>query len=135
MSANDYQVGGNHYAKGGAFQHWDLIEDNGIGYIEGCATKYVTRWRDKAEPLKDLNKAKHYVVKLLELHRIGGRQPRGCASEEDIARFCVANNVTDPWEQAVVEVLCTEWTEGELLNVLETIQLLIDREFPDAPVE
>jgi hypothetical protein len=66
-SVNDYQVGGDHYAKGGDIQHWDFVELNGMGYLEGCATKYVTRWRFK-NGKQDLEKAVHYITKLIALH-------------------------------------------------------------------
>lgn len=68
---NSYQEGGDHYSRGGKIQHWDYVEQNGLGYLEGCATKYVTRWRTKhpTEELQrqDLQKARHYVEKLIDL--------------------------------------------------------------------
>lgn len=65
MSVNDYQVGGNHYAKD--YQHWDWVHDVlDDCYHLGCATKYVVRWRDK-NGLQDLRKAVHYVKKIVEL--------------------------------------------------------------------
>lgn len=67
-SVNKYQVGGEHYSRGGAIQHWDLVELNGLGYLEGCATKYVTRWRNK-NGVQDLEKAVHYITKLIYLSR------------------------------------------------------------------
>ena len=63
MSANGYQVDGSHYQTG--YQHWDFVIDTGIHYLLGCATKYVARWRDK-NPLVDLNKAAHYLLKAEE---------------------------------------------------------------------
>ena len=45
MSVNDKQVAGSHYKS--KIQHWDFVELNELRYIEGCATKYVTRWRGK----------------------------------------------------------------------------------------
>lgn len=65
MSANDTQVGGQHY-KGLAIQPWDYIEANGIPYLEGCAIKYITRWRDKGG-VEDLRKAIHFLQKRIEL--------------------------------------------------------------------
>jgi hypothetical protein len=46
MSANDEQHGGTHY-KGKKIEPWDYIAANGIGFFEGNAIKYLTRWRDK----------------------------------------------------------------------------------------
>lgn len=62
--ANDRQEGGTHYKKLG-IQHWDYVVANGIPYLEACAIKYLTRWRDKGG-IKDLKKARHYVDKLIE---------------------------------------------------------------------
>ena len=64
MSANDIQIGGSHYRKG-KVQHWDWAEN--IPYLEGCATKYIGRWRDK-EGLKDLLKGLHYLQKIFEVN-------------------------------------------------------------------
>lgn len=64
-SANDVQVGGSHY-KDKKIQPWDFIVANGIGYLEGCAIKYLCRWRDKGG-IDDLKKARHYLEKLIEV--------------------------------------------------------------------
>lgn len=63
MSANDKQVAGTHYQK--PIQTWDYIHRNNIPYLEGNIIKYVSRWRDKAG-VQDLEKAKHYLEKLIE---------------------------------------------------------------------
>ncbi len=63
--ANQIQHGGNHY-KDKAIQPWDFIAKNNIGYLEGCAIKYLARWREK-NGIEDLKKAMHYVQKLIEL--------------------------------------------------------------------
>lgn len=64
MAANDRQIGGNHYKK--PIEVWDYVAANGIGYFEGNVIKYVSRWRDKGG-LADLEKARHYLDKLIEL--------------------------------------------------------------------
>lgn len=63
--ANDFQVGGTHY-KDKPIQPWDYIAANGIGYFEGCAIKYLTRWREKGG-VQDLLKAQHFISKLVEI--------------------------------------------------------------------
>jgi len=71
VTANEHQVGGLHYAAD--IQHWDWVEANGMGYLEGCATKYATRNRKKhSSPTTDIRKSIHYVDKLIELHLAGG---------------------------------------------------------------
>lgn len=64
-TANDVQVGGGHY-KDRAIQPWDYIAANKLGFFEGNAIKYITRWREKGG-VEDLRKAKHYIDKLIEL--------------------------------------------------------------------
>jgi hypothetical protein len=67
MSANDEQVGGTHY-KDKSIQPWDYIAANNIGYFEGNIIKYVSRWQSKGG-VDDLNKAAHYLKKLIELQK------------------------------------------------------------------
>lgn len=70
MAANDTQHGGAHY-KQRSIQPWDYIAANNIGFFEGNAIKYLTRWRDKGG-VEDLHKAKHYIEKLIEIETAGG---------------------------------------------------------------
>lgn len=63
--SNQFQIGGDHYKKQ-AIQPWDYITANNIPYLEGNVIKYVSRWRDKGG-IADLEKAKHYIEKLIEL--------------------------------------------------------------------
>ena len=65
MSANNHQIGGNHY-KGKAIQPWDYIIANNLGYLEGNVVKYISRWRDKGG-IDDLRKVVHYAEKLIEV--------------------------------------------------------------------
>lgn len=63
--ANETQVGGDHYRT--AFQHWDFMAESfGAAWFKGSITKYVSRHRKK-NGLQDLQKARHYLVKLIEL--------------------------------------------------------------------
>jgi hypothetical protein len=62
--ANDYQEGGHHYQSD--YQHWDWTEEIDMDYLLAAATKYLTRWRQKGNGVKDLRKAIHYVAKRLE---------------------------------------------------------------------
>lgn len=65
MSAINSQIGGTHY-KELAIQPVEYIHANGIGYFEGCAIKYLSRWKSKGG-IQDLEKAKHYIELLIEL--------------------------------------------------------------------
>jgi len=120
------QVGGNHYAKGGDLQHWDLIERGSIGYLEGCATKYIARWRDKGG-LQDLKKAKHYVEKLIDMRSKAGRMARGEALPEDLERFFATYGMGD-MEREVIRKLCSNWSRVDLFWVLGALEVIIDKE-------
>ena len=67
MSANEIQVGGDHY-QSKAIQPWDYIISNNLGYLEGNIVKYVSRWKDK-NGVEDLKKAQHYLAKLIEVNQ------------------------------------------------------------------
>ena len=64
MSALDTQVGGDHY-KTLEIQPVEYILNNRIGYMEGCAIKYLTRWKSKGG-VEDLRKARHFIDMLIE---------------------------------------------------------------------
>jgi hypothetical protein len=61
----DEQVGGTHYSRLG-IEPIQFIETNALGYHEGNVIKYISRWRNK-NGLEDLNKAKWYIERLIEL--------------------------------------------------------------------
>lgn len=70
MSANDRQVGGDHY-NNKAVQPWDAMEawmtpSEFQGFLRGNAIKYLARCGDKGG-LEDLRKAQHYLEKLIEV--------------------------------------------------------------------
>jgi hypothetical protein len=64
MSANEQQVGGDHY-KAKEHQPWDVITEWGLGFLDGNVVKYMSRWRQKGG-VNDLRKARHYLDKLIE---------------------------------------------------------------------
>jgi hypothetical protein len=64
VSAKDEQIGGDHYAKL-AIQPFEYITANNLGFAEGNAIKYLTRWRSKGG-LQDLRKARHMIDLLIE---------------------------------------------------------------------
>lgn len=102
LRANERQIGGNHYKIEGRIEHWDLVERYGLGYLEGCATKYIARWREKGGT-QDLDKALHYIQKLIELHTEEGRVPRGIAPSKVVAEFTQAMGVH---ERGAISLLC-----------------------------
>lgn len=69
MSANDEQVGGDHY-KIMAVQPWEVMEavltyDEFVGYLKGNIIKYSMR--DGLKDSDDGGKGKHYMRKLKEV--------------------------------------------------------------------
>lgn len=70
MSANDMQVGGDHYHSK-AVQPWDamqawMTDEQFKGFLWGNVIKYIARWQDKGG-IEDLRKARHYMDKLIEV--------------------------------------------------------------------
>lgn len=58
------QIGGDHY-RSMRIQPERFIFENGIGFHEGSAIKYLCRWRKKGG-VQDLEKAKHFIDLLIE---------------------------------------------------------------------
>lgn len=63
--ADAVQHGGTHY-KQFRYETWNVIADWNLGYFDGNAVKYLSRWRHKGG-IEDLKKARHYIDKLIEL--------------------------------------------------------------------
>lgn len=72
--ANAKQFGGTHY-KNMVIEPWDFISANEIPYLEGCAIKYLARWRNKGG-IEDLRKAIHFIEKRIELEEAKGAGQR-----------------------------------------------------------
>jgi hypothetical protein len=69
QSNNLKQIGGFHYLSK-KIQPWDAMEawmtpEQFKGFLLGNAIKYLARHQDK-DGLKDLQKAQHYLAKLIE---------------------------------------------------------------------
>ena len=71
MSANELQVGGAHYTSK-FIQPWEameawMTEDQFKGFLKGNVIKYLARCDDKGGKI-DLEKARHYLDKLIEMY-------------------------------------------------------------------
>lgn len=109
------QVGGQHYAA--EYQHWDWCDDTDMPYLEGCATKYIQRWRDKGG-LEDLRKARSYLLKAEAnpYHMFPGM--RNERSPELLERYLSSSQVpereasiiraVDSWEIGLAPILLLE---------------------------
>jgi hypothetical protein len=69
LKADAVQIGGGHYREK-AIQPWDAMRswmtpEQFEGYLRGCAIKYLARYPDK-NGLQDVEKAGHYIQKLIE---------------------------------------------------------------------
>ena len=65
-----------HYFRGGidviGFAERQFSAEERRGFYRISALKYITRFQDKGAPVKDLNKAKFFIDKLIELEAIEG---------------------------------------------------------------
>jgi len=95
MSANDHQIGGDHYKS--SLQHWDWAINIRLGYLESAATKYVTRWRGK-NGVQDVEKAIHYLIKAKEAWADGRYSNRSLFTDPLHKEF--AKNQTQMWLDA-----------------------------------
>jgi hypothetical protein len=63
-----YQIGGNHYLEK-AVQPWDVVDtwplEQRLGYYRGNAIKYLMRLGRKDNPVQEVEKAQHYLEKLI----------------------------------------------------------------------
>jgi hypothetical protein len=124
-TANDRQVGGDHYkAADGVLQHWDLIALYGIGYLEGNATKYVSRWRKKNGRV-DLEKSLHYVDKMIELAQAGKLRPSGIVPITVIDSFVIDHWINER-EAKIIEKLLRWETVDNLGDIKGAILWLLN---------
>jgi hypothetical protein len=136
MSANDVQIGGRHYKRPGVIEHWDMVEQYGLGYLEGCATKYLQRYKDK-NGVQDLEKARHYATKLIELTEVvqtrwfvtypnapstNFRLPRGRVPDGVVGSFCRG---MENAQYRAIKLLCQWRTVAELELVVSIIDGMI----------
>lgn len=66
VKANDIQIGGEHYKQFKGYEPWDVITAWDLGYLEGTALKYISRWKHKGG-VEDLKKAIHFLQKKIEV--------------------------------------------------------------------
>lgn len=123
MAANDRQVAGGHYS-GSAYQHWDYMADIRAGYHEGCATKYLARWRKK-NGLQDLEKSAHFLEKQIEIaHQCGIRQTTHDAML--LNRFVWANGIPAK-EGELIQLILFANRVDDLQAALRGVRELIEQ--------
>src|SRR5262245_5247196 len=119
--ANKRQIGGTHYKT--AYNHWDLVIVTGMGYLAGCSTKYVSRWR-KAKGIQDLEKAEHYLQKLMEVETYERILAFTEEMQKEVERFVEENNLTT-LEGEYIYLLCAYQEESDLKRAQDIVNVLI----------
>jgi hypothetical protein len=70
MSAREKQYGGDHYKKLGV-EPWDVVgtwpQAQQVGFYRGNALKYLMRAGTKDDPMQEIQKARHYLDRLIEI--------------------------------------------------------------------
>ena len=136
MSANETQVGGTHYRpEAGGMQHWDLCVNTSLGYLEGQISRYVTRWRKK-NGMEDLQKALHYLNKLIEVRDQAYKWRNQCLAistalvSMEVTKFNKANNLTQ-LEGAIVLNICLWHEEADLYGIRDLLLQLMNEVEPE----
>ncbi len=128
VDPNSMQVDGTHYRT--EYQVWDFVENNGLGGLEHAIIKYICRWREKGDGIVDLQKAIHYIDKLIELHLNRYRVAKGVAPISDIKYFCEVQNL--PLFEGNVVARISRWScHEDLVTCRRWICDLIDVATPD----
>jgi len=121
MSANEKAPA--HYRA--PYQHWDLAVTIPLGYLEGCSTKYVARWRHK-NGKEDLHKALHYLDKLIETYPHNPvRKLNRSEIGYEVGRFSIANGLS-VLEEEYILVLCNYKTDDDLRTARLILEDIIE---------
>lgn len=135
MTANDARVPAHYSA---SYIHWDLVARTGMGYFEGNATKYLSRWRKKGGRA-DLEKALHYVEKLRGIaHTLYQPRPLPMPAEMvrgHVARFAQANDLNSLEQQLIEAIACWQYVQeiDAVLRALPTAIETLDSQWRQAP--
>jgi hypothetical protein len=105
-----------------SYMHWDFAVKVGLGYLDGCSTKYVARWRGK-EGLKDLQKGRHFLDKLIEVGDYSIRR-KNVIIDVELKRFVEANSLTF-LEHQYLFILCTYRNEAALRSAQQILTKII----------
>lgn len=121
-SANDRQVGGQHYKTGGV-EHWDLF---GPEYLIGCASKYVARHMEK-DGRRDLEKSIHYCEKLAEC--LGTKTLTNTIRVSDMLDWARGTRMTGYEIAICYEIMCAV----SPVRAIELLHKLIEIKYPKQP--
>ena len=133
MDVNSKQISGTHYVA--PIQHWDFVIQNGLDYLRGNASKYITRARKK-NGRADWLKAQHYIEKLMSggcAHVLASWPQMGGPSLDDY----VAANELSPTEHQMLLILCCRPPQAQRsvqLEWMQTVHDLITVELSNYPI-
>ena len=128
-NANLTQIGGKHYKT--QYEHWDFVLMVGMGYLEGCTTKYVARHRKK-NGLEDLEKALHYLDKLIETPVDIHRRLHIEQIEQEVIKFAETNELQYA-EEKYIFLLCTYVGLGDLKEARIVLTDIMANSRPGTP--
>lgn len=143
MSANDKQIGGDHYKSG--YQHWDFVIETQMHYLIGCATKYITRHRNK-NGKQDLEKSIHYIEKFLQSASgvkgiraffpwvdkkegvfVNARYPEhNLQFRRLVEYFCVSNDLHED-DAEIITYICTQPVDYFQANLIPKIKAMVEQ--------
>jgi len=132
MSALLEQHGGSHYLDM-VIQPIEFIHANRLGYDEGTAVVYLSRWKSKGG-IADLQKAKHHIELLLEfigsVTRLEGERPRAIVhmDEKISAGEYISANRIDDLEAAAIKSLVSWNYREDLERAISSINTLMLKE-------
>lgn len=128
------QVGGDHYRS--EYHHWDWAVDVKLPYLEGNATKYISRARSsKGEELKDLRKGLSYIEKMLKCYDSERVLPvTHVVLLEATQRFAKANGLTSTEYHVCLNI--AGWQTRVVLHTARTLvaQLIQQAEAKSVPL-
>lgn len=123
MSANDRQVGGDHYKTGG-IELWDLFGPESIIFY---ALRYLQRWQKK-NGREDLEKALHCVQKLREVAPLYKEMPGGLQVEYPVFESWMRNVGMGQMEQDICKKIVLWWYDDYNLMLAQAgIEYLLNR--------
>jgi hypothetical protein len=120
---NKSQVGGTHYRTKTGMQHWDLMAAHGVGYLEGQASRYVFRWRKK-NGIEDLQKARHFLLKIIEVHLRQKVKETPRVPLENTVLFVQANRM-HPIDGAIFSMILTWQSLQDVQRCIEQVDKLL----------
>lgn len=131
MSANDRQVGGDHY-KLRRIQHWDVTAPYGLFCLLYAASKYCDRFQEKGGK-ESLEKALHYLDKTIELYEAdtpsivfrGGQVPLSVAME-----YIDSLDYHKTLSSAIQFILCGD-SLADLRAARQWLRLAIEHYYPN----